>query len=164
MANKKKTILDNVREGDRVGKAAVDSGKELKEDGSEIKALLDSIDTTMDVSDVAAVRSAETAYDSDFKAAFAEDVEATEDEMEAIENEAADSAEEEQEKVEDAGDKFTEMAGVTDVGRRNANGAADRMKRSAAEYEELTKDATSVVEETKKEVDALKRSVDSIFE
>ena len=83
--------------------------------------------------------------------------------MEGIEGEASDSASEELERVNDATDKFKEMSGVTDIGRSNAEGAADKMRNSATEYENFVSEATSIVEDTKGEVDSLKSSIESIF-
>ncbi len=163
MGSKKSGILEKIKEGDQIGRKAVESGEQLEGDGSEIKALLDSIDTTMDEDDLSAVQGAESGYSSDFKSAFKEDVETREEEMERIEGEASDSASEELEKVNDASDKFREMSGVTDIGRSNAEGAADKMRSSATEYEEFVSEATSIVEDTKSDVDSLKSSIESIF-
>lgn len=163
MGSKKSGILEKIKEGDQVGREAIEAGEQLEGDGSEIKSLLDGIDTSMDEDDLAAVQSAESGYDSDFKSAFKEDVETKEAEMEGIEGEASDSASEELEKVNDAADKFREMSGVTDVGRSNAEGAADKMRNSATEYEDFVSEATSIVEDTKSDVASLKSSIESIF-
>lgn len=163
MGSKKSGILEKIKEGDQIGKEAIEAGEKLEGDGSEIKSLLDGIDTSMDEDDLSAVQSAESGYSADFKTAFQEEVETKEGEMEGIEGEASDSASEELEKVNDATDKFAEMASVTDVGRGNAEGAADRMRSSAAEYEEYVSEATSIVDETKSDVSALKGSIESIF-
>ncbi len=163
MGSKKSGILEKIKEGDQVGREAIEAGEQLEGDGSEIKSILDGIDTSMDEDDVSAVQSAESGYDSDFKAAFREGVETKEAEMEGIEGEATDSATEELGKVNDAAEKFREMSGVTDVGRSNAEGAADRMRSSAAEYEDFVSEATSIVEDTKSDVASLKSSIESIF-
>ncbi len=163
MGNKKGGIIDKIKEGDKIGKEAVKIAEKLEGDGSEIKSLLNGIDTSMDEDDLAAVQRAESGYNPDFKTAFKEDVEIRETEMEGIENEASDSSNEELEKVNDATDKFREMTDVTDVGRKNAEGAADKMKRSATEYEDFVSEATSIVEDTKSDVTSLKNSIESIF-
>lgn len=163
MGSKKSGILEKIKEGDQIGKEAVESGEQLEGDGSEIKAILDGIDTSMDEDDCAAVEGAESGYSSDFKSAFKEDVEIKEAEMEGIEIEASDSASEELEKVSDAADKFREMSGITDVGRNNAESAGDKMRNSATEYEDFMAEATSVLEDTKSDVASLKSSIESIF-
>lgn len=163
MGSKKGGILEKIKEGDQMGREAVEAGEQLEGDGSEIKALLDGIDTSMDEDDISAVKSAESGYDANFKSAFKEDVEVKETNMEGIERDASDSASSELGKVNDAADKFRDMSAVTDVGRSNAEGAADKMRSSATEYEEYVSEATSIVEDTKGEVDSLKNSIDSIF-
>lgn len=163
MGSKKSNILEKIKEGGEVGKEAVETGEQLEGDGSEIKGLLDRIDTSMDEDDLSAVQSAESGYSADFKAAFRDTVETKEAEMEGIEGEATDSANEELDKVNDAADKFREMSGVTDVGRSNAEGAADRMRTSAREYEDFISEATSIVEDTKGDVASLRSAIDSIF-
>ncbi len=146
-----------------LGREAVEAGERLEADAREIKSLLDGIDTSMDEDDVSAVRNAEYGYSADFKSAFREEVETKEAEMERIEGEASDSASEELGKVKDAEEKLGEMARITDIGRRNAESAADRMRSSAAEYEEFVSEAESIIEDTKKEVESLKSSIESIF-
>lgn len=163
MGSKKSGILEKIKEGDQIGREAIEAGEQLEGDGSEIKAILDGIDSSMDEDDLAAVQNAESGYSSDFKAAFKEDVETKEADMEGIEGEASDSASEELEKVNDAADAFKEMSGVTDVGRSNADSAADSMRGSAAEYEEFVSEATSIIEDTKGDVESLRNSIDSIF-
>lgn len=163
MGSKKSGIIEKIKEGDQVGREAIEAGEQLEGDGSEIKSLLDGIDTSMDEDDLVAVQSAESGYIPDFKSAFKEDVETKESEMEGIEGEASDSASEELEKVNDAADKFREMFSVTDVGRSNAEGAADKMRSSATEYEDFVSEATSIVEDTKSDVASLKNSIESIF-
>ena len=163
MGSKKSGILEKIKEGDQIGREAIESGEQLEGDGSEIKSLLDGIDTSMDEDDLSAVKSAESGYSSDFKSAFKESVETKEAEMEGIEGEASDSASGELEKVNDAADKFKEMSGVTDVGRNNAEGTADKMRSSATEYEDFVSEATSIVEDTKGDVASLKSSIENIF-
>lgn len=106
MGSKKSGILEKIKEGDQIGREAIESGEQLEGDGSEIKSLLDGIDTSMDEDDLSAVRSAESGYSSDFKSAFKENVETKEADMEGVEGEASDSASGELEKVNDAADKF----------------------------------------------------------
>lgn len=163
MGSKKSGILEKIKEGDQIGREAIESGEHLEGDGSEIKSLLDGIDTSMDEDDLTAVQSAESGYSADFQSAFKEDVETKETEMEGIEGEASDSASEELEKVNDAFDKFEKMSSVTDVGSSHAESAADKMRSSATEYEDFVSEAASIVEETKGEVASLKNSIESIF-
>ena len=163
MGSKKSGILEKIKEGDQIGRKAIEVGEKLEGDGREIKSLLNGIDTSMDEDDASAVKAADHKYDTSTKAAFKEDVETKESEMEGIENEASDSANEELEKVNDAEDKFKEMTRITDVGRSNAEGAADKMRSSAAEYEKNISDAISIVKDTKSDVASLKNSIESIF-
>lgn len=81
MGSKKSGILEKIKEGDQIGREAIESGEQLEGDGSEIKSLLDGIDTSMDEDDLSAVRSAESGYSSDFKSAFKENVETKEADM-----------------------------------------------------------------------------------
>ena len=85
MGSKKSGILEKIKEGDQIGREAVEVGEQLEGDGSEIKSLLDGIDTSMDEDDISAVKSAESGYDSSIKSAFKEDVESKEVNMEGIE-------------------------------------------------------------------------------
>lgn len=164
MGEIKRRITDKVKEGSEVGKEAVETGKKLEQDGSEIKSLSDSIDTSMDGDDVAAKDQAESGYSSDFKATFQAEVDTREGKMEGLEGEAADSASEERGKVEDAEGRFQEMASVTDVGRSNAETAAETMRRSATEYEGFVTEATKIVEETKSEVDSSRSAIEGTFD
>lgn len=163
MGSKKSGIGEGIREGDQRGREAIEAGEQLEGDGSEIKSLLDGIDTSMDEDDVEAVRSAESGYSSDFKSAFKEDVDTKADEMKNIETKAINESEGELDKVNDAADKFREMSGISDVGRSNAEGAADRMRDSASEYEEYIDEANSIIEDTQSDVDSLRGAVESIF-
>ena len=163
MGKKKNGILEKIKEGDRLGREALESGEQLEGDGSEIKALLDGIDTSMDEDDLAAVKSAEAGYSADFKATFQENVGTKASHMKSIEGEASDSAGEELDKVNDAADKFEEMSRITEIGRNRAEGTADKMKSSAAEYADFVSEAISIVEDTKEDVASLKSSIDSIF-
>lgn len=163
MGSKKRGILDKIKEGDQIGRNAIEAGEQLEGDGTEIKSLLQGIDTSMDEDDLAAVEQAESGYSADFNSAFKEDVETQEEKMEEVESEASDSSGKELEKVNDATDAFKEMSGITDVGKNNAEGAADSMKKSASEYEDFISEATSIIEETKDDVASLKSSIESIF-
>ena len=163
MGSRKRGILDRIKEGQEVGKEAIDSGETLEGDGSEIKALLDSIDTSIDEDDLRAVQAAESGYGSDFKSEFREKVDTKEAEMESVEGEAINESSQERDKVSDAAGKFQEMAGVTDVGRRNAEGGADAMRDSVREYEEYISEAEEITRETRQEVASLRSSVDGIF-
>lgn len=163
MGSRKSGILEKIKEGDQIGREAVEAGGQLEGDGSEIKSLLDGIDTSMDEDDTAAVRQAESGYSEDFKAAFREDVETRADEMEKTELEAVSETGAELEKVNEAADTLQEIAGITDVGRSNAEGAADAMRGSAEEYETYISEANEIVDETEGQIDSLKSSIDSIF-
>ena len=44
MGSKKSGILEKIKEGDQIGREAIESGEQLEGDGSEIKSLLDGID------------------------------------------------------------------------------------------------------------------------
>lgn len=163
MGTKKKGIIDRIKEGDQVGKEGIEAGELLECDGREIKSLLDAIDTSMDEDDIAAVQKAESGYEVDTKNAFKEEVESKKDVMEGIESEVADTSTEELEKVNDATDKFEEMSGITDIGRSNAEGAADSMRDSAAEYEDFVTEANSIIEDTRSAVESLGNSIENIF-
>lgn len=163
MGSKKIRIAEGIREGDQRGREAIEAGEQLEGDGSEIKSLLDGIDTSMDEDDVEAVRSAESGYDSDFKSAFKAEVDTKADEMKNIETKAINESEGELAKVSDAAGKFHDMSAITDVGRSNAEGAADRMRNSASEYEEYMDEAYKIIEDAQRDVDALRASIESIF-
>lgn len=163
MGSKKTNLLEKIKEGDQVGKEAVEAGEQLEGDGSEIKSILDGIDTSMDEDDVSAVRNAESGYSSDFKAAFSDTVETKASEMKEIETEAMNESRTELGKVTDAVSAFQEMAGITDVGRRNAEGASDSLRNSAAEYEEYIDEANNIIDDTQSSVDSLKSSIDALF-
>jgi len=163
MGSKKRGILDRIREGEEAGKEAVDYGETLEGDGSEIKALLDSIDTSIDEDDLRSVRTAEFGYGSAFKGEFREKLDAKEAEMENLEGKAGNEASREREKVNDAAGKFREMAGVSDVGRQNAEGGADTMGDSVREYEDYISRTEEITRETRREVASLRSTVDGIF-
>lgn len=163
MGSKKRTLIDRIKEGEEVGREAVEAGEQLEGDGSEIKSLLSGIDTSLDEDDLAAVQSAESGYSSDFKAAFREGVDTKAADMTAIETDATNESQTEMGKVTDAASAFREMAGVTDVGRRNAEGAADAMRDSASEYQEYIDEANTIVDDTQGAVDSLRGAIDSIF-
>lgn len=163
MGTKKKGIIDRIKEGDQIGKEGIEAGEQLECDGREIKSLLDAIDTSMDEDDIAAVQKAESGYDVDTKTAFEEEVESKKDVMEDIESEVADTSVEELNKVNDATDKFEEMSGITDIGRSNAEGAADSMRDSAAEYEDFVAEANSIIEDTRSAMESLGTSIENIF-
>lgn len=163
MGSKKSNILDRVKEGDQIGREAVEAGEQLEGDGSEIKSLLSGIDTSLDEDDLAAVQNAESGYSSDFKAAFRDGVDTKAADMKAIETDAMNESQNEMGKVNDAADAFREMASVTDVGRRNAEGAADAMRESANEYQEYINEANTIVDDVQGAVDSLRGAIDSIF-
>lgn len=163
MGSKKRKLVDRIKEGEEMGREAVEVGEQLEGDGSEIKSLLSGIDTSLDEDDLAAVRSAESGYSSDFKAEFREGVDTKAADMTAIETEIMDESRIEMDKVTDAVSAFREMAGVTDVGRRNAEGAADVMRESASEYQDYVDKANTVIDDTKGAVDSLRGAIDSIF-
>lgn len=163
MGSKKRTLFDRIKEGEEVGREAVEAGEQLEGDGSEIKSLLSGIDTSLDEDDLAAVQSAESGYSSDFKAAFREGVDTKAADMTAIETEAMSESQTEMGKVTDAASAFREMAGVADVGRRNAEGAADAMRDSASEYQEYIDEANTIVDDAQGAVDSLRGAIDSIF-
>ena len=163
MGSKKSNKLERIKEGQELSKEAVEAGEQLEGDGSEIKSILDGIDTSMDEDDVNAVRNAESGYSSDFKAAFSDTVETKASEAKGIETEAINDSRIELGKVTDAVSAFQEMAGVTDVGRRNAEGASDSLRNSAAEYEEFIDTANNIIDDTQSSVDSLKSSIDALF-
>lgn len=163
MGSKKSNLLEKIKEGDQIGKEAIEVGEQLEGDGSEIKSLLDGIDTSMDEDDVSAVQSAEYGYSSDFQSTFREEVDTKTEEMKGLETDATSESESELDKVTDAADKFQEMSGITDVGGRNAEGAADSMSNSAREYEEYINEANSIIDDTQNDVDSLRSTIDDIF-
>ena len=163
MGRKKSNLLEKIKEGDQLGKEAIEAGEQLEGDGSEIKALLDGIDTSMDEDDLSAVRSAESGYSSDFQSSFRETVDAKAEEMKQMETDAIGESQSELGKVTDATEAFREMSGITDVGRKNAEGAADSMRESASEYEEYIDEANSIIDDTQSDVDSLRNSIDGIF-
>lgn len=163
MGRVKSGILERIKEGDTRGKEAVDTGTEIKDEGLEIKALLDSIDTSIDEDDMAAVESANDGYGGDFNEAFDSQARTVADEAKDIDREASDTAEAEKEKVEDAADKFREMQSVSDIGRGNASGGADAMRQSAAEYENDIREANQHMEQLESEISAIESEVNGIF-
>ncbi len=163
MGSRKSGIFDKIEGGGQVGKEAIQEGERLEGEGNEVKSLLDSIDTSMDEDDVSALQDAEGGYSSDFQTAFQEEVETRAEQMREVETESIDESGEERDKVEDAADKFREMASVTDVGRGNAEGGADHMNQSAAEYEDYIAQANKIIEDTDSQVQALDDSISGIF-
>lgn len=163
MGSKKHTLFDRIKEGEEVSREAVEAGEQLEGDGSEIKSLLSGIDTSLDEDDLAAVQSAESGYSSDFKGAFRESVDTKAADVTSMETEAMHESQTEMGKVTDAASTFREMAGVTDVGKRNAEGAADAMRESANEYQEYIDEANTIVDDTQGAVDSLRGAIDSLF-
>lgn len=163
MGSKKSGFLEKIKEGDQIGKEAIDTGGNMEREGDQIKAILDSIDTSMDTEDATAVESAETGYSSDFQNAFAEEVDTKVEDMSDVETEAISESQSELEKVNDAADKLREAGGISDIGRENADSAVDRMSSSAAEYQEYIDEANSVLEDTQSETENLKSSIENIF-
>ena len=163
MGTKKTGILDKTKEGEKKGLEATDTGAKIEGDGREIKSLLDSIDTSMDEDDVAKVTEANSGYGADFKSAFSEQVETKEAEMEKTEQQAINDATTERTKVNAAADKFAQASGVSDIGRKNADGGAEKMRSSAEEYDSMQKSAEDIINETKSRVSSLKSSVSGIF-
>ena len=163
MGSKKRGLLEKIKEGSDVGAEAIAAGEKLEGDGTEIKALLDGIDTSLDDDDLSAVQDAETSYGGDFNNAFREDVESKSVEMKSIESDAISESGVELDKVEDAADKFREMASVTDVGRGNADAGADQMKSSAREYEDYINQANDIIQDTESEVSSLENAISDIF-
>ena len=82
MGSRKTSLIERIKEGEKIGEEAIEAGEQLEGDGSEIKSLLDGIDTSMDEDDTAAVQDAESGYSRDFQSAFQEEVETRTVEME----------------------------------------------------------------------------------
>ncbi len=162
MGSKRKGITDRINEGKEISEQAVESGEKLQEDGSEIKSILDSIHV-QDEDDQSSLENAEDGYDEDFRAEFSESVDPLAEQTEQVEQSAADEANEAREENEDAEAKLREAAGVTDVGRGNADSAAEKMREGAEEYAEQAETAEDVIETTQSKIDSLRSSVDSIF-
>lgn len=162
MGSKRKGISDRISEGKEVSEQAVEAGEKLQEDGSEIKSLLDSIHV-LDEDDQGAVETAEEGYGSDFSAEFSDTVDPLAEQTEQIEQSAADEATEAKEMNDDAAETLREAGSVTDVGRGNAETAAEKMREGSEEYEEQVSEAEEVIDETQSEVDSLRSAVDGIF-
>lgn len=163
MGSKKKGILDRIKEGEEVGGEAIDYGETLEGDGKEIKALLDSIDTSIDEDDLRAVKTAEAGYDSAFQNEFKERVDPNERKAENIEKNSIEESSQERVKVSDAARRFQEAARITDVGRQNAEDGSDAMTDSVREYESYISEAEKITRKTREEVESLRTSIDGIF-
>lgn len=163
MGSKKSSILEKIKEGERVGSEALDVGKKLEGDGHEIKALIDSIDTSMDEDDAQAIKTAESGYSRDFDVAVKSEIDPKEAQMEQLETNATQSSELEKGKVEKAKDTLTEMVGISEVGRTNAEGASDRMSVSAQEYSDYIDEANSIIEQTGDDISSVRDAIGSIF-
>lgn len=163
MGSKKSGLLEKIKEGKDIGNEGLEKAKELQGDGSSIKSLLDSIDTSMDEDDVRMIQEAESGYSGDFDKAVASDVDPKITEMINIESTAISDSQSEQDKVNDARNKFDQMSGVTDVGKGNADSGAGSMETSSNEYQEFINDANSTIDDTESEADSLRNAIASIF-
>ncbi len=163
MGRVKSGILERIKEGEEVGKEAVDIGTEMKNEGTEIKQILDTIDTSMDEDDISNVEQANDNYQEDFNEAFDSQARETADQASEIEKEAVDTADAEKIKAEDAANKFSQMEGVSDIGRANAETGESQMERSAQEYADQIAEAESISEQCQEEIKALQGDVGSIF-
>ncbi len=162
MGSKKSGVMEKIREGKEVGSEAIERGEQLESEGTEIRALLDSIEV-VDEDDRRAVSEAQSNYDPAFKGAFSENVESLNRDMETMENDAIDESSDEMENVEVAEGLFKDMEGASEVGQSIAGRGADSMRDSAREYEEFINEANDVISETQAEVDSLRSAIDSIF-
>ncbi len=163
MGRVKSGFLDRIKEGDTVGKEAVDVGTEIKGEGQEIKALFDSIDTSIDEDDMSAVKEAEDADQRDFNEAFDSQAREKANDAKEIHEGTIDAANEEKDKVDDAADAFKEMQGVSDIGKSNAAAGADTMRRSAQEYADDIKEAEQLMSDLESDISALQSEVEGIF-
>lgn len=163
MGSIKRNLHEGIYEGDTKGKEAADIATDIEEKGSEIKSLLDSIDTSMDEDDVAQKDAATDGYSKDIKGAVADQVDPVAQEGEDILRGSIDTANAEGDKVRDAEDKYSRMEGVSDIGRSNAAAGADAMRRSLEEYEEAADQAESAIEENRAKIDETKSRIDSTW-
>lgn len=163
MGLKKNRLSEGIREGDELRREAVDTGQKLFGEGKEIKALLEGIDTSMDEDDLNAVQRAERGYGEDFNGSFKAEVDSRAAEVHRIEAESLENTQDELVKVNEALGRFSEMEGVTDIGRRHAADAGSHLEVSAADYEGMMDQAQAILESTEREVADLKNSLDGIF-
>ena len=158
MGRKKSLISEGIQESKDVGNEGLERGEELSMESSEIRALIDSIDTDMDEDDTKMIENTKEGYSGAFSDAFEGESLEKQNDMEKIEQ-----ANEEIEKVSQAADIYSNMEGISDVGSEFANEAADAMDSSKTEYEEMAEDARDVLEEYKNRFAELEREIDSVF-
>ena len=163
MGSKKSKITENINEGRESGREGIEAGRKLEGEGKEIKQILDSIDTSMDEDDVAAVRAAETGYHGDFTSAADEQIDPHVEKMNETEQGAIDEATQEGDKTREAAGKFEQMEGVSEVGSSNAREGAEKMESSAEEYDSQVEQANQVIEEIESEAEQVKSDIDSTF-
>ena len=163
MGRKKSLISEGIQESKDVGNEGLERGEELSMESSEIRALIDSIDTDMDEDDTKMIENTKEGYSGAFSEAFEGESLEKQNDMEKIGEEQIEQANEEIEKVSQAADIYSNMEGISDVGSEFANEAADAMDSSKTEYEEMAEDARDVLEEYKNRFAELERERDSVF-
>lgn len=163
MGSKKSKISENIIEGSERGNEGIAQGERLRGEAGEIKGLIDSIDTSMDEDDVAAVRNAEDSYAPAFRSAVNEQVTPRMQEMQNAETEAIQAAQQEGVKVRDAQSKLEQMGSVSEVGSDIANAGAEHMSSSAEQYDSQVETAQQIIEELQQAADEISSNIDSTF-
>lgn len=163
MGRKKSGIIEKINEGSELGKEATDRGTEINGEGSDIKGLLDSMDTDIDEDDISEISRAEQGYKRDFSDAFSEQAEVPATDAMRIESDAGKDASMEQDKVEGIRQQFEQMHGISDIGRDNASHGADAMKQSSKEYGEFMEQAQELEGSINETVREQRSRLDGIF-
>ena len=162
MGSKRKGIMDQITEGKEIGQEAKEVGADIVGDGKEIKSILDRI-RVVDEDDQSSIEHAESGYARDTKAEFKNEVDTKKESEESIEKGAVSEATEGKELNDEATDSLGEIAGITDVGRNNAETAIDKIRAGTEEYESQISDAEETIADTQNTVDSLRDDADSIF-
>jgi hypothetical protein len=130
----KRQIVSDVKSSQELGFKRIEHGKDLLGKFKEVRSLIDSIDTSVDESDIQAVERLEESYGEATAEAMEEEVEERVLEVNESLEGVSDTAVEEKAKVDEALDKAVDMAGATEVGREGAERAAEEFKESGEFY------------------------------
>lgn len=149
---------DGIKDGKEKGRQTIELGSKIVDDSGEVKKLIKDVKRELqDDEDIRNIEQAEGDYQNDFDKAFDEQVEKPGEEIRERSEKIQESASDGLEKARHGIGNLERAAQVSDIGRRNAESAREKLEGGAREYEDIISQARETAEQTAQEIQKMKQ-------
>lgn len=139
------------------------AGEQIEKDGLETDRIAASIDTSgLDSSTIETTRQ----VTSDLSSAFTEKISEVQKQVEKtsdVVKENVSALGETQEQVDENARKYSEMAGVSEIGKAAADAGRSKMESDSQEYRNLIQENETQMEKAEEDVENMSSSIKSLF-